>query len=447
MASFPQHLQVVNPQINVPKSVNENFSSIFLSKFVNPEFIQRLSSLLLYQSDLSGSLNVKSTEVVKFINQFLYNIKKDINSLSSNVFSMPNTVVQTYLSITKQLLDLRDDVSSRLVTYDNVLSHFPKRDVTTDKFLHLVSTNRIGNITEFRTTLDYILQIMQAYNELKEVRKTLSQWLLFTENATKDDVSIFNTLKEYKETIINAYNDLSALQVLIKNESLSDYIILSDVESIQKVSKDVITFLESGYAFYKTGYPLIDNSVGGIESGSVSIITGPSNHAKSIFMINLFNRIILNNVNQFGKNSACVFITLEDDAYKVLRRFISIFGNFDSNLIRKAWIRSSQLLKEEKSNTRIQKKVFNLITELLNESVRKVTEGKVTCILKHCNENSFTPADASKFIDTLKMQGYDVCFMAIDYIDVMYKASIKWRHLMKNFVNCWDILRVSRTTA
>jgi len=426
MSAFPQqqHLQLLQPQ--VPKSINENFSSIFLSKFVNAEFVQKLSSLLLYQSDLSGSLNVKSAEVVKFVGQFLYSVNKDVRSLTSNVFNVPNTVVQSYLNVAKRILDLRDSVSSRLVTYDNILSHFPKRDVTTDKFLHSIASNQINNISDFRSTLDYTLQVMQAYNELREVRKTVSQWLLFTESVTKDDISIFNTLKEYKETIIEAYNNLSSLQVLVKEQSLSDYIVLSDAESIKKVATDIVTFLETGFSFFKSGYPLIDENVGGIESGSVSIIAGPSNHAKSIFMINLFYRTILNNANQFKKDDAVVFITLEDDIWKILRRFISIFGNFDANLVRKTWIRTSQLLKDNKSNAKIQKKVFDLVSELLTHSVRKVTNNKVNCVLKHCSENSFSPADAAKFIDTLKMQGYNVKLVAIDYIDVGLLASFKW---------------------
>jgi len=289
MTAFPQqqHLQLLQPQ--VPKSINDNFSSIFLSKFVNAEFVQKLSSLLLYQSDLSGSLNVKSVEVVKFVGQFLYSVNKDVKSLSTNVFSVPNTVVQSYLNVAKRILDLRDSVSSRLVTYDNILSHFPKRDVTTDKFLHSIASNQINNISDFRSTLDYTLQVMQAYNELREVRKTVSQWLLFTESVTKDDISIFNTLKEYKETIIEAYNNLSALQVLVKEQSLSDYIVLSDAESIKKVSADIVTFLETGFSFFKSGYPLIDENVGGIESGSVSIIAGPCYKRWTSNFVNCWN--------------------------------------------------------------------------------------------------------------------------------------------------------------
>ncbi len=426
MTAFPQqqHLQLIQPQ--VPKSINENFSSIFLSKFVDVDFVQKLSSMLLYQSDLSGSLNVKSAEVVKFVGQFLYSVNKDVKSLSTNVFNVPNTVVQSYINVAKRILDLRDSVSSRLVTYDNILSHFPKRDVTTDKFLHSIAQNQINNISDFRNTLDYTLQVMQAYNELREVRKTVSQWLLFTESVTKDDLSIFNTLKEYKETIIDAYNNLSSLQVLVKEQSLSDYIVLSDAESIKKVATDVVSFLESGFSFFKSGYPLIDDAVGGLESSSVSLITGPSNHAKSIFMINLFFRIVLNNVNQFKKGDCIVFITLEDDAYKLLKRFISIFGNYNADLIRRTWIRASQLLKEEQCNDKVNKKIFDLISELLSNSVKKITEDKVDCIIKHCSENSFSPADAAKFIDTLKMQGYNVKLVAIDYVDVKTMASFKW---------------------
>lgn len=400
-----------------------DFSSIFLSKFINQEFFQKLCIILLYQANLSGILNVKSVEVTKFIEQFLFNISKDIKNLSTNVFLIPNSVIQQYIFISKRILDLKDDINVRLVTYDNILFHFPKRNITTDKFLHLISDNRIQNIVDFRDSLDYTFQLIQAYNEIKEIRKTLIQWLQFTKDASKDDVSVFNVMKTYRDTISTAYHDLSKLQVIVKHESLADYFVLNNSASIRKITKDVMSFLETGFNFFKSGYELIDSEIGGLESSSVHLITGPSNHAKSIFMINMFCRLIINNAKDFKPNDAVVFITLEDDIYKLLRRFICVFGNYNASLVRETWIKSSALLKEEKHSEQIDKKVFDLIATLLNESVRKITDGKVNCVLKHCNENSFSPADASKFIDTLQLQGYNVRALMLDYIDVMVPTS------------------------
>lgn len=134
-------------------------------------------------------------------------------------------------------------------------------------------------------------------------------------------------------------------------------------------------------------------------------------------------RIIINNVKDFKPNDTLVFITLEDDCYKLLRRFISIFGNYDADLVRRAWIKSSTLLKREDRCDQTDKKVFDLISTLLTESIQKITGQHVNVVLKHCNENSFSSADACKFIDTLKLQGFNTRALFVDYIDVMTPSS------------------------
>ncbi len=412
-----------NPLLNLSPLPTTDFQSIFLSKFINQEFFQKLCILLLYQADLSGVLNVKATEVTKFLIKFIYSISKDVRNLTTNSFTVSNNVISKLIFITKRILEMRENVNLRLVTYDNILNHFPKRDITTDKFLHLVSDNRITNMTDFRVSLDYVFQLIQAYNEINEVKKSLVQWLQFIENANKDDVSVFNLMKQYKETISDAYNDLSKLQVIAKQENLSDYFVLNNVSSVKKITRDILNFLQNGYSFFKTGYNLIDTEVGGFESSSLSIISGPSNHAKSILLINLMYSIIVSNAKEFQPNDTLVFITLEDDCYKLLRRFISIFGNYDADLVRKAWVKSAALLKENNSNDQIDKKVFDLISILLTESIRKVTGKNVNVVLKHCNENSFSPADICKFIDTLKLQGFNTRCLFVDYIDVMTTSS------------------------
>lgn len=56
---------------------------------------------------------------------------------------------------------------------------------------------------------------------------------------------------------------------------------------------------------------------------------------------------------------------------------------------------------------------------LLKASLLKVTQGKCSLILKHCNENTFSPGDLGRFIDRLKVEGYKTKLIFVDYIDTM----------------------------
>jgi hypothetical protein len=112
------------------------------------------------------------------------------------------------------------------------------------------------------------------------------------------------------------------------------------------------------------------------------------------------------------------------DIYKLIRRFMSIFGNYSSKLVRRLFIRSSTLLKEQKYrdiknvNTATSE-IFALLSEIISNSVFKTTGKKINLILKHCNENTFSPADLTRFIDKLNMEGMKTKLIIVDYIDVM----------------------------
>jgi replicative DNA helicase len=86
-----------------------------------------------------------------------------------------------------------------------------------------------------------------------------------------------------------------------------------DKESIKESLTSIMTFLKTSYRTYKTGYSLLDDNISGIESSSVMIISGPSNHAKSIFMLNICRSVMQLNESK-DDNDVYIFITLEDDS-------------------------------------------------------------------------------------------------------------------------------------
>jgi hypothetical protein len=303
-----------NSNLNNNQSNNDTSSLIssFLNKFAEVSFIEKIINISLYQSDfITTATNIKSTEVVKFIEKFLIDLNKEVNNgfVQSDV---PPKIVSEFVRTAREILNLRADVSSRLITYDNITQHFPKRNIHVDKLLQNIKESRIQNTAEFRKTSDLVLQVIECYNELKEIRVSLTQLGSFIDDSKNSDIPILNLVKNYKEIIAEAYSSISALRTLSKQETLSDYIVLSDEESVKETVKSLVSFLSDGYSFYKTGYSLIDTYIGGIESSSVTLISAPSNHAKSLFSINLLRNIIINNINDFEAGDTFIFFTLED---------------------------------------------------------------------------------------------------------------------------------------
>ena len=249
---------------------NNKVVPAFLSRFINQDFIEKIIKITLYQADFN-SLSAKSVDVVNFMQKFLKDIQQEIRKSPANYFKVPKNMLISSVQLAQQVLELREDVSSRLVTYDNILQHFPKRDLNTEKLLRNVSVNRIHDIETFRSTFDVVIQTMQSYNEVHQIKKTLIYWDAFLEETDKDNSSVLNIIRSYRDLIATSYNDLSLLTTITKNDELEDFMVLSDGVSVKKVVNNLVKFLGTGYSFYKTGYALLDENIGGLESSTLFI--------------------------------------------------------------------------------------------------------------------------------------------------------------------------------
>jgi hypothetical protein len=391
----------------------------FMNQFAKSDFLEQIINVMLYQSDLN-TINSKSYDTIKYIDGFLKTIITDITHPSFNTIGLPKNLVLSLIRVTQQIVSLRGDVSSRLLTYDTIFQHFPKRDILVDKLLRSVVSNAFPDYIAFKKVFDDIIEKIQFFNDFKPMKKGLIELGLFLQQSNSDEISVFSLTKTYKDIISDAYNDLTNLKTLTKNEQIDDYLCIDDSESVKKVVTNLITFLDTGYSYYKSGYPLIDDNILGIESSTMHLITGPSNHCKSIFLVNLARNLSNFNNELFQDGDAIVFITLEDDIHKLLRRFISIFGNRNSETVRQLFIKASEVMKYYKGNDKsyISNEISKILTELVNHSIVNTKDRKCKLILKHCNENSFSMADARKFVDNLKLNGITTKILLIDYIDV-----------------------------
>lgn len=125
--------------------------------------------------------------------------------------------------------------------------------------------------------------------------------------------------------------------------------------------------------------------------------------------------------NENTSEEVFVFITLEDDINKLFRRILSIFGNYDTKVIKAVFTKSSDILQNTSYTDILGKDVIermgSILENITESSILSVTQGNKRFIIKHSSENSFSMGDASRFIDTLHLSGLQVRAMFIDYID------------------------------
>lgn len=114
------------------------------------------------------------------------------------------------------------------------------------------------------------------------------------------------------------------------------------------------------------------------------------------------------------------------DIHKLSRRFISIFGNYKFETIQHLFAKAYEVTRSQQimgmsidSSEQLVTSLQKMFKNLLKDSLLKVTGGKCSLILKHCNENSFSPGDLGRFVDRLKVEGYKTKLIFVDYLDTM----------------------------
>ena len=310
----------------------------FISTFTSEDFIVDIVRITLHPSDFGNFTSDKSNSVIEYIKDFL----KGLNDIVKRL-QLPNSkTIQSQIQIVGTLLTIRES-SASLLTYDNVFQHLMSKDLITTKLIQRAVENRISSSDEFRKQTDNIINIIHSYYEVMSVSSTVTLLDNLQDSIYENNLSPFEALKNYKDLVITAYNDLSKLQSLSKAESISDYFVISDDASCTGLAQTLVEYISRGFSVFKTGYDLLDKSLEGVESSSVHLISAPSNHGKSIFTINLCCRMIQNNISDFEKNDAIVFVTLEDE-----QKLSSL--NSSNSVELQRWTIPSQALKLDNSS-------------------------------------------------------------------------------------------------
>lgn len=388
---------------------------LFLNNFVSDEAQSEIINICLYPVEFTQIVSQKNS-VIEFLRQFLRDVEKEVQKVKfSNINHIRNV-----LSISKSVLNIRE-TSNVIINYDNVFQHFPNADLSQQKLLQYVVQNQIKDDDTFRRVTNRVINHVQAYYEIISISYGLNDFEGFLDHISKNNTSVFETTKMYRDKVINLYNDLSKLQTVEKQESEKDYFIIKDKQSTTDLAQSLTTFITSNYSMFETGYDLFD--INGFETGSLYVISAPSNHGKSILKANVTHKLLEKNIDNFDPEDGVMFLTLEDDYKKLTRRFCSIFGNYDQTAIKSLYTQGyecNSAIKNTNGDTaNIQNKIFKMMDNVLKTSIYRKTQNKVNLIIRHVNENEFSPGDLSKFIDLLRVEGINIKMVFIDYLDCM----------------------------
>lgn len=402
----------------------------FLVKYANRDFLIKFLNVCLYQSDFSAIAGIsKNSEVIKYFKSFLTSLADDIKH--SNSINIQQKPLLSSINVIKRILDIRGESAARLLTYDTIDKHFQNSEILTTKIIESVKQNRISNFQTYKSELEDVNKLIQVYTELKQVKLISEELDFLRHDSTRSDNSPLNLLKNYKTIIQKAYSIFSTLKSVSDEDELEKYLEFYDETSNQSIINNLFKYLSKSFNFYKTGYKLIDDNVEGLESSSVYLISAASNNGKSLFMINMVRNVIMNPMNKFEPNDMILFITLEDDIYKVYRRYLSIFGNISTKLAKKLFVHCASIIQETKDIDikfkNVEQEIHRLLEKITQKAIYTTTKGRCRLGLVYSNNQDYTALDISRFIDKKKSEGINVKAVFIDYLDYMLpsNASIK----------------------
>lgn len=242
----------------------------FISTFTSEDFIVDIIRITLHPSEFGSFSSDKSNSVVDYMKSFL----KELNNISYKLQLPNNKVIQNQIQVVNTLLTIRES-SLNLLTYDNVFQHLISKDLATTKLVQKAIDNKIIDSDEFRKQTDNIINIIHSYYEVMSVSSTVTLLDNLQDSIYENNLSPFEALKNYKDLVIAAYNDLSKLQSVSKEESIADYFIISDDKSCEGLAKTLVQYISKGFSVFKTGYEMLDNILDGVESSSVHLISAP----------------------------------------------------------------------------------------------------------------------------------------------------------------------------
>lgn len=252
----------------------------FVSTFTTEDFMVDLVRITLHPSEFTAFSTEKSNSAIDYIKDFL----KALNETSRRLQLPTAKNIQSQINAVNTLLTIRES-SATLLTYENVFQHLSTKDLSTTKLIQKAIENKLIDDESFRKLTNNVIDIIHAFYEVISVSSTITLLDNLQEAISDNNLTPFEALKNYKDLVITAYNDLSKLQSLSKAETVSDHFIITDDDSCEALADTLVNYISKGFSVFKTGFDLFDNVLRGVESSSVHLISAPSNHGELLLPI------------------------------------------------------------------------------------------------------------------------------------------------------------------
>ena len=179
----------------------------FISTFTSEDFMVDLVRIILHPSEFGAFTSEKSNSAIDYIKDFLKGMGETARRLQ-----LPTAKnIQSQIQVVNTLLTIRES-SSSLLTYDNVFQHLATRDLITTKLIQKAIETKLTEDDQFRKLTDTVIDIIHAYYEVISVSSTITLLDNLQESISDNNLTPFEALKNYKDLVIAAYNDLSKLQ-------------------------------------------------------------------------------------------------------------------------------------------------------------------------------------------------------------------------------------------
>lgn len=392
----------------------------FLNKYTTLDFYKDFVNVFLFPADFSGTVANENYSLPKFLRSFFSTLNKELIQYNNE----NKNIALKFTEACNSLLTIREK-GQGLLTYETVGQHYSANNPAVKKLIDDVLNEPIQSEDIFRKKIDQIILNINYFYDFHHALNGMTKIQEFEEDLEKPEVSIIESVEKYKNLSLQLNSDLSLLSTINRDETATDYYTISDPESAKLIGENITNYIWDNYSFYKCGLNAYDKSVDGFESSSVSLIGAPSNHGKSMTLANLFYRIAQSNKDEFTDHDAALYISAEDDLIKTTRKFISIFGNIDYEIVRNMYKKTHDFFnqikkKGDESLIETAKKSINeLFSEILNNSIIKSSKGNLKIIFKYSPENTLSPGDISRQIDKYKHAGINVKYLIIDYLDVL----------------------------
>jgi replicative DNA helicase len=421
---------VINIEYSETNKTKLNLLSDILSE-ISTQLIQRENERIkkliteLKQTLADETLSFDNVSVIRDNITYLEQYKKFLNSIKKKI------------DVITELIRLKHNLIEPDLIYDEISEKaeriLPILNITSIDNL-LVEDNDDNNDEYFKKVENKIKQLNIKWTELKTVLDTLMEYETLVTKISigqENNESLSELIKQISEYVHKTSIELTKIYVSddlgATNQNKKLFERLSLIQATDDYIIDELnSYINQSFVSFDTGLTIFDNRLNGIESGAVYLIAAPTNHGKTLFLIQTLYSLIASNINHFNEKDAILFVTLEDSNIKVLNRIYSVFGNYQyKHLVQLQ--KNFKILSEYVKNKHPEKigefneLVKDVYAYIKERSIDKVTKGKVEIFVQDAREkkNEYSVVDIITTIEQLKTLGYNVRAIFIDYVELM----------------------------